>query len=643
MFIAAGVLAGLVGCDDSSKKQVQVKPPQIALPEQKPVQVAPPVEAQRKVAPPVAAPIPSGPEQVATESQAAFDAGEQDFKAGHLGKAREEFDNALDRLLASGFDLDTDPRLSGLYHHIIDTVSLDELEAFRAGDGFSEQKSTPAPIDEIAEQPIPQPEKFDPNLRGRAEGEVGAIDHDLPLTVNDPVLAYLNYFKTPRGSAIVETGLRRAGRYREMVRRVLKEEGLPQDLIYLAQAESAFLPQAVSKAGARGMWQFMSFAGRKYGLQKTWWVDERQDPEKATRAAARDLRDLYDQFGDWYLAMAAYNSGPGTVQHAVQRTGYADFWELYKRGVLPGETRNYVPIIIAITIMSKNPAQYGLDSVQLDPPLASDPVTISYPVDLRLVAECVDSSVDKLQELNPSLLRMTTPKDQSFVLHVPAGSKEKFEQEIASIPMEKRVLWRFHRVQPGDTLQTIARKYHVSSEAIAEANALPDDEVRAEAKLIIPVATGRTTKESATTDVGGYSKRSVAYKVRKGDTLSSIANDYGVPAEKIRKWNHLTGTAVKPGRVLHIYKPAAEETETASSTRTLSKRAAPELAQRTSRTSASGKKSTTAAKTPTHHTVKRGETLTSIASQYNLSVAELKKNNPAVAKLRAGDVLVIRR
>src|ERR1019366_9460735 len=380
-----------------------------------------------------------------------------------------------------------------------------------------------------------------------------------------------------------------------------------------------------------------------YGLRRNWWVDDRQDPEKSTRAAARHLKDLYNQFGDWYLAMAAYNSGPGTVQHAVQRTGYADFWELYKRGVLPGETPNYVPIIIAITIMSKNPAQYGLDSVQLDPPLASDPVTISYPVDLRLVAECVDSSVDQLQELNPSLLRMTTPKDQSFVLHVPAGSKEKFEQEIASIPMEKRVLWRFHRVQPGDTLQTIARKYHVSSEAIAEANALPDDEVRAEAKLIIPVATGRTTKESATTDVRGYSKRSVAYKVRKGDTLSSIANDYGVPAEKIRKWNHLTGTAVKPGRVLHIYKPAAEETETASSTRTLSKRAAPELAQRTSRTSASGKKSTTAAKTPTHHTVKRGETLTSIASQYNLSVAELKKNNPAVAKLRAGDVLVIRR
>src|SRR5216683_1440391 len=244
IFFAAGVLSSLAGCEDSAKHPVQVRPAPIALPSQQD-QVPPslPINAQQKALIPLVLQTPNGPEQLAAESQSAFEAGEQDFKAGHLGKAREEFDEALGQLLASGYDLDADPRLSSLYHHIIDTVSLDELEAFRAGDGFSEQKSTPAPIDEIAEEPIPQPEKFDPNLQGRAEGEVGAIDHDVPLTVNDPVLAYLNYFKTPRGSAIVETGLRREGRYREMVRRVLKEEGMPQDLIYLAQAESAFLPQ----------------------------------------------------------------------------------------------------------------------------------------------------------------------------------------------------------------------------------------------------------------------------------------------------------------------------------------------------------------------------------------------------------------
>jgi len=336
IFAALVVFAGFTGCEDTSKHAVKVQPAQIALPgaQQEPLSELP-INAQRRSIPTLSLPAPDGAEWIMAQSQAAFDAGEEDFQAGHLGKAREEFDEALDRLLSSGLDLEADPRLNELYRHIVDTVSQDELEALRDGDGFREQKTTPAAIDEIAEEPIPEPETVDPNLRGRAEREVGSISHDLPLTVTDPVLAYLNYFKTPRGSAIVETGLRRAGRYRDMVQRVLQDEGMPQDLMFLAQAESAFQPQAVSKAGARGMWQFMSFAGRKYGLRKSWWLDERQDPEKATHAAARDLRDLYAQFGDWYLAMAAYNSGPGNVQQAVKRTGYADFWELYKRDVLP--------------------------------------------------------------------------------------------------------------------------------------------------------------------------------------------------------------------------------------------------------------------------------------------------------------------
>ena len=180
--------------------------------------------------------------------------------------------------------------------------------------------------------------------------------------MNDQVAMFINYFSSPRGKATLEHAWARAGRYHEMISRVLKEEGVPQDLIYLAQAESGFQPLALSRAGARGMWQFMAQTGELNGLARTWWVDDRQDPEKATRAAARHLHDLYNQFGDWYLAMAAYNSGRGTVQHAVERTGYADFWELYRRGVLPQETQNYVPIIIAETIMAKNPEQYGLQS-----------------------------------------------------------------------------------------------------------------------------------------------------------------------------------------------------------------------------------------------------------------------------------------
>ncbi len=257
-------------------------------------------------------------------------------------------------------------------------------------------------------------------MRTNAEGELRAVSHDLPLTLNDPVLSFLNFFQTARGRAIVETGLRRAGRYSAMIQRVLAEEGLPGDLMYLAQAESAFQPQALSRAGARGLWQFMSFRGKQYGLEHSWWVDERQDPEKATHAAAHHLRDLYQMFGDWYLVMAAYNSGPGTVQHAVERTGYADFWEMYKSNVLPQETRNYVPIILALTLIAKDPARYGID-VTPDDPLKVDRVQPGHSVDLRLVADTIDVDVDTLRLLNPQLLRLVTPSDPRFMLQLPCG------------------------------------------------------------------------------------------------------------------------------------------------------------------------------------------------------------------------------
>src|SRR5262249_235237 len=292
---------------------------------------------------------------------------------------------------------------------------------------------------------------------------------DLPLTINDYVAGYINYFST-RGRSVFEGAWTRSGRYREMILRIFKEEGIPQDLIYLAQAESGFKPLALSRARARGMWQFMSSRGVGYGLRGRFWVDDRQDPEKATRAAARHLKDLYNQFGDWYLAMAAYNSGPGNVQQAVRRTGYADFWELYKRNVLPAETKNYVPIILAMTIMSKNPVQYGLDAIQPDPPLKYDVVKVDYPIDLRLVSDCVDMPVDQLIELNPSLLRRTTPKDQSFDLHLPQGSKASYQSAIAAIPAEKRATWRYHTVERGETLAGIARKYHTTERAISQAN-----------------------------------------------------------------------------------------------------------------------------------------------------------------------------
>ena len=483
--------------------------------------------------------IPDGKTLLMAKVEEKFASGEQNFKAGHLDAARRDFNDAVDWMLESGYDPNGDPQLSELFHHVVDSVYAYELQAFRAGDGFQETPAVPAPIDEVAEMTFP----VDPRLKDRAEQAAKNTSHDLPLTVNDEVLSFLNFFQTPRGKAIVETGLRRAGRYREMISRVLKEEGVPQDLIYLAQAESAFQPLALSRAGARGIWQFVPWRGNEYGLRRSWWVDERQDPEKATRAAAQHLRDLYGLFGDWYLAMAAYNCGPGNVQKGVERTGYADFWELYRRNVLPRETKNYVPIIVALTLIAKDAAHYGVQT-ELDQPIPFDVVKPGRAIDLRLVAETIDVDAETLRSLNPSLLRMATPDDPTFELHLPKGTAQKFSAEIADIPPEKWVSWRRHRVEAGETLTALAKKYHVTAPAIAAANSLGRTDVLSPGdKLIIP----------ASQPVSETKSRLLRYRVRKGDTLGGIADQFSVSPEELRKWNGLKTARVSRGMVLRVY------------------------------------------------------------------------------------------
>jgi membrane-bound lytic murein transglycosylase D len=484
-------------------------------------------------------PAPSARQTLIQRVEEKFASGEQNYKAGHLEAARKDFDEAVDAMLQSGVDPNSDPRLSEVFHRVVDTVYNYELQAFRAGDGFNEAPAVPAPIDEVAEMTFP----VDPRLKARAEEAAKNISHDLPTTVNDEVLSFLNFFQTPRGRAIVETGLRRAGRYREMIARVLGEEGVPQDLIYLAQAESAFQPTALSRAGARGMWQFVAYRGQEYGLRHTWWLDERQDPEKATHAAAQHLRDLYKMFGDWYLAMAAYNCGPGNVQKAIERTGYADFWELYRRNVLPKETKNYVPIILALTLIAKDAPHYGIQA-EPESPVPSDIVKPGRAIDLRLVAETIDVDVETLRALNPSLLRLATPDDPAFELHLPPGSAEKFSAEIADIPADKWVSWRRHRVAAGETLTSIAKKYRVTPKAIADANNLEHNiALNTGEKLIIP----------AIQPAAENKRRMVSYRVRKGDTFLGIADRFSVEADDLRKWNHLAANKVRRGMVLRVY------------------------------------------------------------------------------------------
>jgi membrane-bound lytic murein transglycosylase D len=403
----------------------------------------------------------------------------------------------------------------------------------------------------------------------------------------------------------------------------------------------------VSRVGARGIWQFMADRGRGYGLHHNIYVDDRQDPEKSTHAAARHLKDLYNQFGDWYLAMAAYNSGPGTVQAAVKRTGYADFWELYRRNVLPKETRNYVPIILAVTIMAKNPSQYGLDSVAMQHPDDYDTLTIDYPVDLRLVAECINSTASDLQELNPSLLRLSTPREGRFELHLPAGTKDTYQTAIASIPPDMRLWWRYHTVHPGDTVASLARTYHTTAKQIEEANHLDGPELERDAQLVIPVAPGKHPTDTAT-----YARRITRYKVHRGDTVESVAENFGVSAQQLRRWNGLRGSSLAGRRVLALHLPVSPGASEVVASHSTSKprSAAPGSKTETATTKPPATKSSAIERlTDTgeeevavvHHKVKSGETLYSIATFYKTTVSALKRENRNVSVIRPGMILTV--
>ena len=393
MFLLALAAAPLLltGCvPEVGVSKGTAKSPQATAPALKPTAPATPANAQ--------ATSPSAPATPQVQAlidavEVAYQSGVTNYHAGKLQSAKSDFDRAVDLMLNSNFDLRNEAQLRDEFDRVIDAVNTLEMEALKQGNGFA-PKIEPAPVDIANDVTFP----VDPTVKAQAIAELKTTQSDLPLVINDPVAGYISYFSS-KGRGTLMRSLERAGRYQAMIAAVLAEEKVPQDLIYQAVAESGFQPQAVNRSGAGGMWQFMPYG--VYGLSRNGWYDERFDPEKSTHAYARYMKVLYSQLGDWYLAMAAYDWGPGNVQKAVERTGYADFWELYHRNALPQETKNYVPIIIAAAIMAKNPQQYGLQELTPDPPLVTDTVTTDYSVDLRLVSDLVEAPVQEINDLNP--------------------------------------------------------------------------------------------------------------------------------------------------------------------------------------------------------------------------------------------------
>lgn len=409
-----------------------------------------------------------------------FRDGRRFYQVKDSDRARAEFDAAIDLMLQASDNPSDRSLYEDKLERLVDSIHRLDLAGLGSAAPPSDlPQFEKAPLEDLLQMTFP----VDPKLKSKVQTELSATASQLPLTTNDAVLGYINYF-SGRGHRTIVAGLERAGRYRAMISRVLAEEGVPQELIHLAQAESGFLPRAVSNMAATGMWQFVKFRGQQYGLNQSALVDERLDPEKATRAAARHLRDLYTEFGDWYLAIAAYNCGPGNIEKAVARTGYADFWELRARHAIPTETTNYVPIILAMTIMTKNAAEYGLDGVVPESPVEYDSVDMASPTHLALVGDLTDTPVSELAALNPALLRNVAP--QGYSVRVPKGTGSVLAASLDRVPAGQRASWRMHRVESGDTLAAIAKRYGSSSGRIAEANSLFAQEPTAGDHLLIP-------------------------------------------------------------------------------------------------------------------------------------------------------------
>lgn len=529
-----------------------------------PVQAAP-------VAAPAPAPPPADPVADAiTAAESAFAAGKSASDQGHLRDARLAFDLALDTLLLVPGGARSDARLSAALDGLVDRIAAIELALLSRGDGFTETtEAEPASIDTLLSLPAAEADAAPaPEIATTVRADLAATAHDIPIPLNDRVLRFVELFQGRLRGFLTE-GMTRGAAYLPMIQTVFREEGLPLDLAYVPLVESAFKTSALSRASARGVWQFMRGTGKENGLAHDWYIDERADPEKATRAAARYLKTLFNMFDDWHLALASYNGGPGRVQRAVKRSGERDFWALTENSRhLPRETRDYVPMILAAAIIARNPAQYGFD-VPAATPFASDVLTVSRPVDLRRVAEWAGVPADDIRALNPELRRWTTPiRAREYQLRVPVGSLQAVVDGYASAAPDDTASLQWYTVKKGESLPTIARRLRVSRTDLAEANYLSAKaRVVPGQRLVVPRAPSAALLASRTTsapvaDIADQAPRGgreadaparTIYRVRKGDTLYSIARRHGVSVEKLRAWNGIKGSALAIGDRLEIH------------------------------------------------------------------------------------------
>ena len=559
---AAGFCVVLAACGANPKPQVPATPPP-----------APAIT----VAPQPPAPLKALVDPVATlmaTSQRHFDTGEREFKAGHLDKARESFDQAVEVLLEAPYGARTDARMREHFDRLIDRINAYEVTALAQGDGFTEKKYEAAPIDEILKNATTFPAPAaDAATKAAVKADLEHNPHDIPIPEQAKVLSYVEVFQG-RMREYIQDSLVRGAKYMPMIQSVFRAEGLPLDLAYIPIIESSFKTNALSKASAKGPWQFMKPTAKEHGLKTDWFIDERSDPEKATVAAAKYLKALSRMFnGDWNLVLAAYNGGPGRVSRAMKRSGIDDFWRLSATSkYLPRETREYVPLIMAAMIIGRNPAQYGFEAVTAEP-IGYEKVAMPQAIDLRRIAEWAGTTVDEIQALNPELRRWTTPvKYPKYEVKVPKGTADRLNTKLAEASPADFSALNWYTAKKGETLLTVARRFGVSRTDVAEANNLTaKSRLRPGQELIIPRAPATLlaarAERAAPTAVASRviavpaeaaavttpaQVAHVTYKVKRGDTLFSIARLFDTTVAKIKSWNRLASNRIAPGAKLKI-------------------------------------------------------------------------------------------
>ncbi len=549
-------------------------------------------------------PLPDIVVDVRSRMEEAYQSGLGAYRAGRFDEAKEYFDFAVDVVLSSGIDLTEQPALKRAFDEVVRDVAVLDADLYTRE---AAERTSDAPVDLLQDITSYLSPREAERERQRIEKFVTEVTYDLPMVLNPKVLYFVEVFQT-RLRKEFDAGRVRSGRYIKLIKKIFREAGLPEDLAYMAHQESAYKNTAYSRARATGMWQFMSFTGRKYGLKRNIWVDERRDFEKATRAAAAYLKDNYARFGDWYLAMAAYNAGEGKIGRAIRRTGSRDFWKIARTRSIRRETKNYIPAILASILIDKSPADYGFDP-EIDPPLKWDTLTIDKPTDLQVIADATGTSLKEIRELNPELRGLVTPPNVPlYTVRVPRGTKRDLRARLATLTDEERVSWTRHVVRRGENFTKISRNYKVPLRAVLDANPYyARKRLQPGTVINVPFSGGLPAMQQASARESrpSYEKgERVVHRVRRGDTLHRIASKYRTNVRNLKRWNRLDNSLIRPGqRIVAYYGERGRG------------RVSPPSRARLN----SGERVV--------HKVRRGDTLSGIATRYRTTVKNLKRWN----------------